>query len=92
MNLNLYSTKDYENKCNWTFGENKPKTKPIQTQTNPIIEKLKLMQSVYLQRIIKKNVDKGYEKQSQSKPNSNLVLSAVEWANFLPPCLECLLL
>jgi len=25
MNLNSYLTKDYENKSNWTFGENKPK-------------------------------------------------------------------
>jgi len=47
------------------------------------------MQSVYLQRIMKKNADKGFEKQSQNKPNSNPkqtqskpVLSAVEWANF----------
>ena len=29
------------------------------------------MQSVYLQRIKKKNTAKGYEKQSQNKPNSN---------------------
>ncbi len=38
------------------------KTNPIQTQSNPIAERVKLMQSVYLQRIIKKNADKGYEK------------------------------
>jgi len=24
MNLNLYNTTDYENKSNWTLGENKP--------------------------------------------------------------------
>ncbi len=24
MNLNFYLTKDYENKSNWTLGENKP--------------------------------------------------------------------
>ncbi len=48
------------------------KTNPIQTQSNPIAERVKLMQSVYLQRITKKNADKGYEKtnpiQTQSKP------------------------
>ena len=38
------------------------KTNPIQTQSNPIAERVKLMQSVYLQRIMKKNAAKGYEK------------------------------
>jgi len=38
------------------------KTNPIQTQTNPICQMVKLMQSVYLQRIMKKNAAKGYEK------------------------------
>ncbi len=38
------------------------KTNPIQTQTNPIAERVKLMQSVYLQRIMKKNAAKGYKK------------------------------
>ncbi len=39
--------------------------------SNPITERVKLMQSVYLQRIMKKNAAKGYEKQTQNKPNSN---------------------
>ena len=74
------------------------------------------MQSLYLQRIMKKNADKGYEKTKpktkpisettkmnenlfatkdyenkyywtlgENKPNSKLVLSAVEWANFSYP-------
>jgi len=29
MNVNIFSTKDYENKSNWTLGENEPKTNPI---------------------------------------------------------------
>jgi len=29
MNVKSILTKDYENKSNWTLGENKPKTKPI---------------------------------------------------------------
>ncbi len=45
------------------------KANPIQTQSNPIAERVKLMQSVYLQRIMKKNADMGYEKQTQFKPN-----------------------
>ncbi len=40
MNLTSLITVDYENKSNWTLGENKPNTNPIQTQykpnTNPI--------------------------------------------------------
>ena len=55
MNVNPYNTTYYENKSNWTLGENKPKT-------NPICQRVKLMQIVYLQRIMKKNAAKGYEK------------------------------
>jgi len=29
MNVNLYNTTDYENKSNWTPGENKANSKPI---------------------------------------------------------------
>ena len=40
MNVNKVLTRDYGNKSNWTLGENKPNTNPIQTQykpnTNPI--------------------------------------------------------
>ncbi len=38
------------------------KTNPKRTQSNPIAERVKLTQSVYLQRIMKKNADKGHEK------------------------------
>ena len=55
MNVKSYNTRAYENIANWTLGENKPKT-------NPISQRVKLMQSVYLQRIMKKNAAKGYEK------------------------------
>ena len=65
MNVCSLETMAYENKYNWTFGENKP-------NSNPIAERVKLMQSVYLQRIMKKNADRGYEKtkpkQTQFKP------------------------
>ncbi len=50
------------------------KTNPIQSQLKPIAERVKLMQCVYLQRIMKKNADRSYEKtkpkQTQSKPIS----------------------
>ena len=29
MNVNPYNTTAYENKSNWTLGENEPKTNPI---------------------------------------------------------------
>ncbi len=67
MNVNPYNTKDYEDKRDWTPGENKPNSKPI-------CQRVKLMQSVYLQRTMKKNADRGYEKtkpiQTQSNPIS----------------------
>jgi len=46
----------------------KAKTKPIQTQ---FIERAKLMQTQYIQRIMKKNAAMGYKKQTQTKPISN---------------------
>ena len=36
MNVNKVLTKDYENISNWTLCENKPNTKPIQSQLKPI--------------------------------------------------------
>ncbi len=29
MNVNLYIIEDYENKSNWTLGQNKPNSNPI---------------------------------------------------------------
>ena len=55
MNVSSILTMAYENISNWTLGENQP-------NSNPIAERVKLMQSVYLQRIMKKNADRGYEK------------------------------
>jgi len=62
MYLTFYLQMAYENICNWTLGENKP-------NSNPIYQRIKLIQGLYLQRIMKKNAAKGYEKQSQYKPN-----------------------
>ena len=66
MNVISILTEDYENKWQRKVGKNKP-------NSNPIAERVKLMQSVYLQSIMKKNSDKGYEKtnpiQTQFKPN-----------------------
>ena len=32
MNISVYSTMDYENKHNWTLGENKPNSNPMSKQ------------------------------------------------------------
>jgi len=32
INVNTVITREYKNKSNWKLGENKPNTKPIQTQ------------------------------------------------------------
>jgi len=42
MNVNKVLTRDYENNSNCKLCENKAKTKPKQTQTNPIPERPKM--------------------------------------------------
>jgi len=41
MNVKSFHTVDYENKSNWTLGENKPNSNPIRTQSKPIKPKTK---------------------------------------------------
>jgi len=69
MNVTKVLTKDYENRTLSGCGKNKPNTKPIQTQSNPISKKAKMNVS-YI-------ITKGYEnkprfrakaKQTQYKP------------------------
>jgi len=43
MNINFYLTMDYENITNWTLGENKPNSKPIQTQFPKSQNEIKLL-------------------------------------------------
>ena len=47
INATLFATKDYENKWQRRVRKNKPKTNPIQTQTNPISEKPKMNLNSY---------------------------------------------
>jgi len=59
ISLSSFMTSKYEKLDNWLFRQTKPK----QTQFKPNLSKgQKLMQSVYLQRIMNKNVDRCYEK------------------------------
>ncbi len=44
MNANLYDTRDYERKCNWTLGENKPNSNPISER--PVAEQILVLNSL----------------------------------------------
>ncbi len=66
MNVNPYNTTDYENNSNWTLGENKPNSNPIQSQYKPNPRKAKMKLNFYL--------TKDYESErlcrcGQNKPN-----------------------
>jgi len=37
MNVSSILTTDYENISDWTLGENKPNSNPIQTQSKPVL-------------------------------------------------------
>ncbi len=66
MNLNPYNTMDYENKSNWTLGENKPNSNPnkpnlrkAKMNINSIITKDYRKKDDFLVRINKPNFFKG---------------------------------
>ena len=64
MNVNPYNTTDYENKSNWTLGENKPKTNPIKPNL------------LNAQMNVNSFITKDYRKKDafavqKNKPNSN---------------------
>jgi len=95
MNVNKVLTRDYEKRTLGERGKNKPKTNPIQTQnkanSNPISQRVKLMQSLCLQRIMKNNADMGYEKTNPIKPNfkaSALSVNSFCFSLFFAPVLD----
>ncbi|MBW8039999.1 MAG: hypothetical protein FVQ85_08380 [Planctomycetes bacterium] len=47
MNITKVITREYENKCDWTLGENEPKTNPIKANTNPIKANIMPKQTQY---------------------------------------------
>jgi len=55
---------DYENKCDWTIGENKPNSNPIK----PNSRKAKMNANAFSQKDYRKYDDFAVRK---SKPNSN---------------------
>jgi len=70
INATLCATKDYENKWQRRVRKNKPKTNPIQTQTNPISEKPKMNLNFYSTKAYdNKPPLRPPAKQTQFKPN-----------------------
>ncbi len=53
MNVNIYNTTDYENKCNWTIGESKPNSNPIK----PNLRKAKMNVNLTLTKDYRKKDD-----------------------------------
>ncbi len=73
MNVNTVITKNYENDNTFRLPENKPNTKPIQTQ----FPKSQKWTKTYLpQRFMKKNADRGYEKTKPKQTQSNPISKA----------------
>ena len=71
MNVSFISTKDYENKSNWTLGENKPNSNPIK----PKFRKAQMSANVF--------VTKDYENETafrlqKNKPNSNPIFLRIK--------------
>jgi len=76
MNVNMLLTVDYEKKTLGERGKNKPKTNPIQTQTNPITEKQKMnVNKVLTKRYENKSHFWVKAKQTQFKPKTNPICS-----------------
>jgi hypothetical protein len=66
MNINVYSTMDYENISDWTLGKNKPNSNPIKPNSNPISEMPKMNVNTYPTRAYS---NKTAFRRIQNKPN-----------------------
>jgi hypothetical protein len=64
MNVTSLITKDYENKSNWTLGENEPNTNPIKAN----FRKAKMNVNSLITKDYRKKDDFAVQK---NKPNSN---------------------
>jgi len=64
MNVNSYNTTEYENKCDWTLGENKPNSNPIK----PNLKRAKINANVFKIKDYRKKDDFVVQ---INKPNSN---------------------
>jgi len=65
MNVSIFSTKEYENKSNWTLGENKPNSNPIKAN----FRRARMIVNSLITKDYRKNDDFAVQKkQTQSKP------------------------
>ncbi len=64
MNVNIYNTRDYERKRDWTLGENKPNSNPIK----PNFQKAKMDVNLYVIEDYRKKDDFAVRK---NKPKTN---------------------
>jgi len=71
MNVNIFPTKDYENKSNWTLGENEPKTNPKRTQSKPNKPNLPEAQMSANSILTRDYENQRLRRLPQNKPNSN---------------------
>ncbi len=65
MNLNFYSTKDYENKRNWTIGQTKPNSNPIK----PNSQKAQMNVNLTLTKDYRKKDNFAVRKNKPNLPN-----------------------
>jgi len=68
MNVSIFTQMAYENKSNWTLGENKPNSNPIKPKTNPIPKKAKMNVNIYYTKLY--NNETAFRR-IKNKPNSN---------------------
>jgi hypothetical protein len=66
MNVTTLVTIDYENISDWKLGENKPNTKPIKANTNPIPERPKMNENLFATKVYENITTFRLEK---NKPN-----------------------
>jgi hypothetical protein len=71
VNVNLYNTTDYENKSDWTLGENEPKTNPIKAN----LKRAQMNVNSLITKDYRKKDDFAVKK---NKPNSKPICQRVK--------------
>jgi hypothetical protein len=66
MNVSIFSKMAYENKHNWTLGENKPNQTQFKPKTNPISKIPKMKLNLHPTRDYE---NKPLHRRGQNKPN-----------------------
>jgi len=80
MNVNIYNTRDYENKSDWTIGQSKPNSNPIK----PNLRKAKMNVNLYIIEDYRKKddfivrINKPNSKPISVKPKMSANLYVIE--------------